>query len=113
MGVLNILENNGANLMQFSEWQLFERSHEQTKLSFEINREAQPPCGKSVVGNVPRFAYFANSSFLNLFHAPRVKSGISTGIDPFFNDTSVRGIRQHHSAKSYTSISRGSPFCKQ
>ncbi len=36
---LNIIENNGANLMQFSEWQLFERNHEQTKLSSEIKRE--------------------------------------------------------------------------
>lgn len=40
MGVLNILENNRVNLMQFSKWQLFERNHEQTKLSSEISREA-------------------------------------------------------------------------
>ena len=37
----------------------------------------------------------------------RVKSGIITGIDPCSIDSFESSAMQHHSAKSYTSMSRG------
>ncbi len=46
-------------------------------------------------------------------HAPRVKSGTSTGAQPFSMDIAPSSDTQHHSARSYTSISSGSPLCRQ
>lgn len=59
--------------------------------------------------------YSANACLkpCTLFHPPRVKSGISTGALLFSKDKAVSGAKQHHSARSYTSISNGRPFCKQ
>ena len=37
---------------------------------------------------------------LILSHAPRVKSGIATGAEPFSSEMRVSGPRQHHSAMS-------------
>ena len=54
------------------------------------------------------------SSFIHLvFHAPRVKSGISTGMLPFNTDFSLNSVMQDHSAASYTSMSRGRPLRRQ
>ena len=47
------------------------------------------------------------------FQCPRVKSGISTGALLFSSEMAVNGPKQHHSAKSYTSISRGKPLRRQ
>ena len=54
------------------------------------------------------------SSFIHLvFHAPRVKSGISTGMLPFNTDFSLNSVMQDHAAASYTSMSRGRPLRRQ
>ena len=42
----------------------------------------------------------------------RVKSGIITGIDPCSIDSFESSAMQHHSAKSYTSMSSGKPCCR-
>lgn len=44
--------------------------------------------------------YFANCKPFSLSHAPRVKSGISTGAPPLFTEISVNSVRQDHSAAS-------------
>lgn len=46
------------------------------------------------------YNYFANSKPFNFSHAPRVKSGIRTGTDPFLTEYSVNSTKQDYSAAS-------------
>src|SRR5688572_6008697 len=48
-----------------------------------------------------------------VFHAPRVKSGISTVLDFLDTDLSLNGMIELHAAASYTSWSSGRPLRKQ
>ena len=47
------------------------------------------------------------------FQCPRVKSGKATAAQPLSIEIAPNSAKLHHSAKSYTSISKGRPFCRQ
>ena len=80
-------------------------------------REIAARCGigeKAVERHIYLEILEKESSFIHLvFHAPRVKSGISTGMLPFNTDFSLNSVMQDHSAASYTSMSRGRPLRRQ
>ena len=72
----------------------------------------------AIMSGVLYVSFLVSESFSDFFNqnisqALRLVMAKITGILPFSIEILVNSGRQHHSARSYTSISRGRPFCRQ
>src|SRR5690606_14370888 len=70
----------------------------------------QADLGLTVVVPPPSSVRFSG---LLVTHEFRVKSGMSTVLEPLATDLSLRGTIELHNAASYTSWSSGNPFLRQ